>query len=395
VNSHPRVAKISIQYEGSHGFEGEILSAIETSFRPLLSRLADKQSSSIAETEENPEHVADQLVRIVINFSRIAAAGTLDPKAVDGMRTRIFEFVKRNMPVEAQMLWSPKKHWILGAESAVDLAELAAFQTLTSIDSAVRCVYRAGMCFVIDLEDIEFLFMEGQTEEIVTAHDSYAFGMRSLINALGLNGLFTLRRMSERAKDMEELRRWREQMAENYEALKAYWHDSERSPELSWEKLGTFREIRRLGWRGTIPPEMRAYYMSRLEKVTNTSDREKADMVLRNLAGILFHHQFDLLRGFGKLSPIKLSFVRSADGAPAELLHGRVDLRFAPRKLCSRVSAAAPWATKGFVRAGENNTRVSFRGWHELDGERFAEGRLSIAGSDGASVIRSDFLRRG
>src|SRR5207237_6777708 len=140
--------------------------------------------------------------------------------------------------------------------------------------------------------------------------------------------------------DSTELSRWRQQILENYQALEAYWHESEECPVSSWETLGSFKEVRRLGWKGTIPPEMRRYYLDRIGRLTEASDVEKVDMVLRNLAGVLFHYQFGLLGGSGLVSPVKFSFVHSADAAPAELQHGRVNIRFAPRKLCSRVNAA-------------------------------------------------------
>jgi len=245
------------------------------------------------------------------------------------------------------------------------------------------------------LEDIEFQFMEGENERVANAHEIYRSGMTRLLKALGLDELFTLRRMSERAKDAEELRRWRQQMVENYRALEAYWYESEGCAVSSWETLASFKEIRRLGWKGTILPAMRRYYINRLGRLTDTSDAKKVDMVLRNFAGILLHHQVGLLRGSGGACPLKFSFVRPADAAPAELLDGRIDLRFAPRRLCSRVSAAGPWATKGFVCGRGNDVRVSFRGWHELAGAeyRFTKGWFTIAGQEGVAMVRADFMR--
>src|SRR6202022_800190 len=100
----------------------------------------------------------------------------------------------------------------------------------------------------IDLEDIEFQFMEGQNEEAINAQEIYMSGMKRLLEALGLDRLLNLRRMSERAKDSEELSRWRRQIVENYQALETYWYESEERPVPSWETLRSFNEICRLGW---------------------------------------------------------------------------------------------------------------------------------------------------
>jgi hypothetical protein len=407
MKSHTGIAELSVHYgDGAGRLDEEIFLALERSFATILLGSRDNNeppdqpgspppATTLEQVPDDPERVADRLAHIIFNSSRAAAAGAPNAKAVDGIRTRLLEFVQRRIPLEAQMLWSPRKHWQLATESAVDLAELTAFQTLRSIDAAVRGVYRPGMSFLIDLEDIEFQFMEGQNEEAINAQEIYMSGMKRLLEALGLDELFTLRRMSERAKDSEELNRWRHQIVENYQALETYWHESQECPVPSWETLGSFNEIRRLGWKGTIPPEMRRYYLDRIGRLTEASDAEKVDMVLRNLAGILFHYQFGLLCGSGSVSPVKFSFVHSADAAPAELQHGRVNIRFAPRKLCSRVSAAGPWATKGFVCGRGNNVRVSFRGWHELAGGRhqFTEGWFTVAGPNGIARVRADLMR--
>jgi hypothetical protein len=313
---------------------------------------------------------------------------------MEGIRGQAMEFVRRGIPVEAQMLWSPKKHWITGSESAIDLAELAAMQTLISVADAVRSVYEPGLRFVLDVEDIEFEFMETQSQEVIAARDIYIRGLKRLIVALGLDEHFIVRRMSERAKSAEELKRWRRQMTENYQALEAYWLDSEKSPAESWAKLPSFKTLCQLGWKGTIPSEMRTYYLNRLGKLAGTSVPKKIDLVLRNLAGILFHYQIGLLNGFGQFEPVKFSFVRAADGAPDELRRRRIDLRFAPRKLCSRVNAAAPWATKGFICGRGDRMKVAFRGWHELANERceFSEGRFLI-GTDNIAEVRADYAQ--
>lgn len=215
-----------------------------------------------------------------------------------------------------------------------------------------------------------------------------------MIGALRLHDVFTLGMVSDHASSAEELGRWQAQMEENHRVLAAYWQESEGCSSSACEQLPTYQELRRLGWKGTIPPAMRTYYLNRLGKVAHASDQEKVDMVLRNLASILLHRQIGLMRGSDGIEPVVFSFVRSADAAPAELRFGRMDLRFVPRKVCSRVGAAAPWATKGFVTAQGGRVRVSFRGWHELADtrRRFVEGWLTLAGQEGTAEVRADFL---
>ena len=381
--------------EAPGDLEERVLRTLEGAFGLILSRLREStERPGGGGRMADPDDVADNVARIMTSFSRAAVVPAVRERTTDGVHARIRECVWRRIPVEAQLLWSPKKHWVRGADGAVDLAELAALQTLLSVDSAVRGVYPAGLSFRLDVEDIEFEFMEVQNEDVVGARETYVSGLKRLIAALQLDEVITLRRTSEHAKSEEELRCWRQQMVENHRVLEAYWYESEGRTVAAQEALPIFKELRRLGWKGTIPQDMRRYYLNRLGRLADTPDRDRVDMVLRNLAGILLHYQIGLLRGSGVFNPVKFSFVRPADSAPVELLVGRVDLRFAPRRLCSRVGAAAPWATKGFVYRRKDRVLVSFRGWHELAGAgcRFAEGWLTLAGREGAAEVRADLL---
>jgi hypothetical protein len=388
--------EVFVRYSAGLGsLEGGVLRALDESFGTILSRMQGRNERPCGGgIVTDPEGVADKVAGIISSFSRTLAVPAFSERTTEGIRTRILEFIRRSVPVEAQMLWSPKKHWMRGNESAVDLAELMALQTLLSVDSAVRAAYRAGLSFRLDVEDIEFEFMERQDSEVIDARDIYISGLRRLIKALRLGEVFTLCRVSERAKSREELRCWRQMMTENHQALESYWYESEGRTIAAQEALPSFNELRRRGWKGTIPQEMRSYYLKRLGRLADTTDRERVDMVLRNLAGILLHYQIGLMSSSSMVDPIKFSFVCPATSAPAELLLGRVDLRFVPRKLCSRVNAAAPWSTKGFLCGRGDRVLVSFRGWHELAEARcrFTEGWFTLAGREGAAEIRADFL---
>jgi hypothetical protein len=394
MNANVAAAELAVHYaEGRENLEKEVCQTVVNSFGTILDcagRFGPRKMPPVS----NPREVADEIAKIILSFSRIARAPAACEKAIEGIRDRICGFVHRNMPVEGQMLLSPKKHWVYGAQSAVDLAELASLQTLVSIHLAVCNVYPAGMTFVLTMEDIDFEFVELQNPQSAETQELYISGMKRLIGALGRDDLFVVRRVSECATSSDELGRWRNQIAENYRALKVYWQESEKCAGNSAETLPSFKQLAHLGWRGTIPLEMRQHYLKRLGQLAGSSEQEKVDIVLRNFAAILLHYQVRLLRGSGPLDPIKFSFVRSAHTAPEELLQGRVDLRFAPRKLCSRVSAAGPGATKAFVSARGNRLRVSFRGWHELARLRhqFSEGWLTIKGCGGEAMVRTDFL---
>jgi hypothetical protein len=292
------------------------------------------------------------------------------------------------------MLWSPKKHWVLGADSDVDLAELTALNTLVTVHNSVRVIYRPGLAFTLHLEDLEFEFLEGVEFELKESRDRYIAGLRKMIQVLGLEDEITAVRISEKATDEEELHRWFSQMDENYRALEAYWYESETNGIAGHEAYPSFRALRRLGWLGSIPEEMRNHYLRRLTAVREQPQADKVRMILRNFAGILLHHQKNLLDTGSEVEPIKFSFIPPAPGAPAELTRGRMDLRFVARNICSRVGSAGPWSTKGYFRPRDGRIMPAFASWHgPVDpGSRFVHGHLTLTRHDQDVNVRADVL---
>lgn len=311
---------------------------------------------------------------------------------VAAMASRIARCVDRGAPIVAEMLWSPKKHWVDGADSAIDLAEMMAVDTLAGFVRAVRCAYPPGMAITLQMEDLEFAYMEGATQPLAAARERYIGALRELAGVVDAS--IRVRAVSDYAANDAELERWRARIAENHRAIATYWADSERAGIAHHDTLASYRALRALGWVGEIPAEMRRYYTDRLGRRAPADDAARVDMVVRNLATVLLHHQIGLGAGQRGSDAIKLSFVLPADGAHADLRNGRVDLRFVPRRLSSRVNRAGPWSTKGFLRRRGDAWALGTAGWRELEtaGAHFAPGRFVVVGDGCEVAVRADVL---
>jgi hypothetical protein len=283
---------------------------------------------------------------------------------------------------------------VVEADSDVDMAELTALNTLLTVHNMVRVIHPPGLTFTFHVEDVEFEFMEGLTPELTNARNRYFNGLIRIVGALGLERVFGFVRMSDRAANRQERREWAAQMEENYRALEAYWYESEHEGFAGCENYPSYRSLRRLGWYGSIPQEMRDHYLRRLTAVEERSRAEKVSMILRNFAGILLHHQKNLLTTASEVPPIKCSFIPPAPGAPAELLGGRIDLRFVSRNVCSRVGAAGPWSTKGYFRQRGGRIEPAFASMRQSaqPHSRFIDGYLTLIGHDGEAAVRADVL---
>jgi hypothetical protein len=340
----------------------------------------------------------DSRARMAVDAMLAAARSGARPEALALNRSlledRVGECIRRDISISAQMLWSPKKHWVVGADSDVDVAELTALNTLLSVHNHVRVIHHPGLTFTFHVEDVEFEFMEGFESELTDARNRYINGLKRIVRALGLDDVFAFVRMSDRAADVQERRDWVAQMEENYRALEAYWYESEKNGISRGENCPSYHVLRRLGWYGSIPEEMRNHYLRRLTAVQERPRAEKVSMILRNFAGILLHHQKNLLTTRSEVAPIKFSFIPPAPGAPAELLRGRIDLRFVSRKICSRVGAAGPWSTKGYFRQRGGRIIPTFGSWHQPaePHSRLINGYLTLTRDDREAAVRADVL---
>jgi hypothetical protein len=370
-----------------------VLEGLSTLFSELFGydQSLPATEEQIPPTANRAQSLAHVVATAILRAARPGQATT--PANEISIETRIAECIRQNVPIAAQILWSPKKHWITGPDSNIDLAELAALNTLLRVHANVRAIYRPGLAFTIDLEDIEFEFMEGADPDLMQSRYEYIAGLQKVIRIFALDDVFLTNKISDRAKDKQELRSWMAQMEENYHVLKDYWYESEKKGIDGFEAYESFRTLKRLGWDGAIPQEMRDHYLQRLS-FRGVPEEAKVDMILRNLAGILLHYQKNLLNTRSSIQPIKFSFIPSAPGAPSKLNSARIDLRFVSRRLCSLVGSAAPWSTKGLFRERHGKITLTFRSLHTLmePGTKLAAGHLTMSRESESLKLRADFL---
>lgn len=370
-----------------------VLENLSTLFSELFAYDQSRPATErpIPPAESKAESLAHVVATAILQAARPGQA-TTRPNEI-AIESRIAECIRQNVPIAAQILWSPKKHWVTGPDSNIDLAELAALNTLLRIHANVRGIYRPGLAFTIDLEDIEFEFMEGASADLMQSRYNYIAGLQEVIRIFGLDDVFLTNKISDKAKDKQELCSWMAQMEENYNVLKNYWYESEKKGIDGFETYESFLALKRLGWDGAIPQEMRDHYLGRLS-FRGVAEEAKVDMILRNLAGILLHYQKSLLNTPGPVQPIKFSFIPSAPGAPSKLNSARIDLRFVSRRLCSLVGSAAPWSTRGLFRDRHGKITLTFSSLHTPmePGTKLAAGHLTMSRESESLKLRADFL---
>jgi len=310
---------------------------------------------------------------------------------------RVALCAQKGEPIPAAMVWSPKKHWVSGEDSAVDVAELVALQTFYDLNVAAKRAYPPGMHFHLRVEDIEHAFIHSQEPGLEEDMERYISRMSAVVEVLGLGDVITVARVTSLAKDDSEINTWSSRLEQNFAALRAYWRDSEQRGLEGYERYETYKALASLGWQGPIPREMRDFYLARIQRGLGQAEpvAEAADMVMRNLAGILLHQQEKLLRVGDNNRPIILSFMPQPPGTLLHFMFGRLSLTFVPRRLSSSANYAAPWSVKGCLRERKGKLLPTFTSWHQPLGQ-YAEavaGNLELSRGGQRVTIRADLLR--
>jgi len=223
----------------------------------------------------------------------------------------------------------------------------------------------------------------------------YATRLNAVVEVLGLQTTFSVVRTARLARDDRELEAWHSRLEQNLTALRAYWYESEMKGLDGFEQYETYQALARLGWRGQIPREMRDFYLGRIQRGSRQGAplEDAAEKALRNFAGILLHHQEQLLRIDGDM-PVIVSFVTQPPGTPLHLALNRVSLKFAPSRLCRTVSGAPPWSVKGCLHDRKGRLLPTFTSWHQPLGtyEEAVTGAFELTRGQQRVTVGADLL---
>jgi methylase of polypeptide subunit release factors/tRNA A-37 threonylcarbamoyl transferase component Bud32 len=354
-----------------------------------------KTSLSEASSEEkitDPQVLTDTITKIIVGTRDTRLGALPTPENDKIIRDRIRQSIENNLPIEVSMLWAPKKHFVSGADSMIDVAEVIALQTIYNICLQVRRIYSPGLRYTLYLEDFEMQFIEGNAPSFETDRSNYMDGLKKLIQILKVDSVINAVKVSDLAKTSQERAMWETRIEENYQRLKDYWFESEQKGIDGYENYESYKALIKLGWKGPIPQIMRNYYRARVSRLLGEDDSKKVDdMILRNFAGILLHYQTKMLRTPGDIEPLKFSFVPEAPGTLEDFQRGRIDIRPIPSSITR--TSMPPWTGQGLLRIKDGRITPQFRSWHELmDPSRLIHGHIIFKRGKESVMVRTDFL---
>ena len=310
----------------------------------------------------------DGIVKLLVGSSRTTRNGPRPTRRVLAeIADNIQSLLPRNEPIRIAVAWGCRKTWDR-CTPGIDLAELFSFVQLAALNESVRRIYSPGIRYSIYPGDSWYEYIYDETDGIT----EYVQGLSGLTRAFGEFAPQVIPLSGCQDKDAA---RHKAACDANLALLTEYWYESSTCEVADWPTLHSYRRLCDSGWKGTIPPEMRQYYLDRTARFVPDADRDGLiEAVLKHFAYALMEKQFGLIDRYSReRCTVEFSLRSPPPGMPTDLRTNRLHVRPMPRSVTRK--SAPPWTVQGTVTIDEDgamNTEILSSRDRDLDRLAFA-----------------------
>jgi hypothetical protein len=389
-------------------------------FETLYPYLSTAEGIQVNRRSNDDQRTSDVLEALQ-GSSRIRMRGKLNQSGVEANLPHIAESVKRGEPIPLNLVYGTAKLPDVDDPRAncADIADFSAIHSLIYLNDRVKTVYPAGTVARVYFEDVVGYWLFGNNPAIKRTQDKYYYSLVGMMEGMEpIYGRPSIRFVRESdilessghsIEDfMTEARRlkpffeaylresdelmekrisntvygtWAEAQSQLGTDYARYWDNFAQSYIVG---LDSYKALANEGWRGTIPPETRAFYFERFKTNAQTVGGTY-DALVSYLAGydasaltkVHMGTTRNLLPGenFDLKNSIKVSLIKLPPGTPPTydgVLQMRSILNHSGRGGAD--TCAAPWRiTAGIlVYPSENRSRVEVAStWQTPSGERY------------------------
>lgn len=261
--------------------------------------------------------------------------------------------MQKDVPIPIVVPWGCKK---VDNSTGVDLAEIAALKQMEALQRRVQQLHAPGICVRIRCEDIgAFYLFDDQGEEGACAIRDYALTFPHLPHLLGLDDFITVF------------------MDSDHFPLAWYTRECERVAEVFYSYLlategmeepethPTYRALEGIGWKGSIPPEMREHFYASYARLY---DDDRATSIYRLARYFAQTPVRKRMNAAGNLPEwgndwLQLNFAPPVPGVPMMVTNRILYYRTFPT--CITRTHILPWRAKGYLKECGEPALTSFR----------------------------------
>lgn len=314
------------------------------------------------------------------------------------MREAIKQAIDKNEPIPVLVPWGSIKAKF---EELLDIAELSAIGQLNQLNSMVKQVYPLGLDVVVRIEDtsgFSLFQLEDKDDMVMIGTEAYSKSLEDVITIVAEsvdNGKSSHIFRGIRESSMKNAKAFSHTADAYASIMLEYLHDSHQLIHVSPSKvvdLLSYKALVQLGWRGTVSPEQRDYYLNSYKK--NYQDWDN-DRLMKRLAlylgGSLARHKLDMT---GKQSYwdkfIQLAFVPPIQGLPEGYNRNYIYYRTVP--LSNARTHMPPWRAKGYLCITRDNVSNKLVSFNDPLVNELEKGQVKLEGANKNVVIQTDYL---
>lgn len=305
--------------------------------------------------QTNEFELVEMLSTIILGTKEVRYGPLPNPEHLVVIRNIIRKSIENQKPIPFLIPWGGVKP---NFSFDLDIAEVCGLNQIKQLIEKIKIIYKPGVDIVIRVEDesaYTLFELEKSKEDIHFSVDSYSFNFCKLVRILFPEG--DVRTSCE--TKMENASIFESKLRENLNLMEAYlWMTKDTIQFLdlkSIENFDTYKELKKIGWKGIISYEQRQHYLETYKKLYSDWDEKRLIKRLAlYFAGSLTKSQLKMngIQSYWDKF-IQLSFVSPIKGLPLGYDYHYIYYRTLPLS-CARTHIPA-WRAKGYFKIEENN----------------------------------------
>ncbi|MDD3265830.1 MAG: hypothetical protein PHC75_01450 [Burkholderiales bacterium] len=326
--------------------------------------------------------LVDTIAQLLIGSKKVRFGKYPSNHCIHAIKEIIHQKIANNEPIPILVPMGPHKTIV---NENIDLAEVYALKTLSSLNSRVSKLYSKGLHIYLREEDITGWFLTGTSANVRESIEKYLANFEMLIRILKYDSFITTFRESQLVnyEDIVALINVYSNPIRNYINDTNYNYDN-------YQELTSYKVLMALGWKGEIPSEQRCFYRERYKRnYPNKSDFEIDEMIVDYLSISFAKSQFGaLVPKHIKNDFIQLTFAPPIPGIPQDIACRRIYYRILPVNI-SRMHLPF-WRAKGFLNLSEEEPNLAINNWDDQD--KFYRHMIQLSRESDTVVLTADII---
>ena len=325
--------------------------------------------------------VLELLTDAIVGSGKVRFGSRPNVESLYSIRQHIMAMMEHDEPIRFLAPWGSEKP---AHSQIVDVAEVAALKTMSSLSARVKEVYSPGIQIRLRIEDATAPNLFHLDREQARADAAlYVSSFERLIKVLDLAPIVTAVKETSMITEGE----FEKEFEKIYSIMLDYLIRSEDMIEAAMDELPAYEALVALGWKGIIPIEQREHYRGVYQRLYDMDSKRATAMLARYLSQALARNRLKMLGNLDWTDFLGLTFVAPVPGEPKGRTARRVYYRTLPENLSSLHMPA--WRAKGYIQISDAGARTRLASWGEP--REYHPNSVTLTNGDLSTTVQCDY----